>query len=68
MPLENGDRAVTDGVRVEGRFFSRGTDRLLIRGVTYGPFDSGVTGAPFPDRARVMQDFALMKQIGVNAL
>ncbi len=58
----------TSRVRVDGKFFSRGSERLLVRGVTYGPFDPGDTGGPFPDRVRVLQDFHAMKNLGVNAL
>ena len=54
-------------VRVDGKFFVRQGQRLRLQGVTYGPFAPDADGHPFPARGRVRQDFALMRQAGVNA-
>ncbi len=68
MPMGKGITDATDRVRVDGKFFSRGDKRLLVRGVTYGPFAQNTASEPFPDKGKVLRDFTLMKEIGVNAL
>ncbi len=55
-------------VRVDGKFFARGTERLVVRGVTYGPFAPNADGDQFPVSARVADDFLQMRGVGVNAL
>jgi hypothetical protein len=55
-------------VRIDGKFFVRGTERLRIQGVTYGPFTPSADGRPFPDRQRVADDFAQMELAGINAI
>ena len=35
-------------VRVDGKLFARGAERLPVRGVTYGPFAPAGDGEPFP--------------------
>ncbi len=59
--------ALSGRVRVDGKFFARQGQRLRIQGVTYGPFAPDADGQPFPCRAQVLKDFALMRQAGVNA-
>jgi GT2 family glycosyltransferase len=55
--------------RAHGRFVHRGSNRLYVRGVTYGTFgpragaDSG-----YPHPAVVEADFALMDTCGINAV
>ncbi|MFO0965414.1 MAG: glycoside hydrolase family 2 TIM barrel-domain containing protein [Gemmataceae bacterium] len=53
---------------VEGRFFALEGRRLRLQGVTYGPFAPDSCGHQFPSRDRVADDFAGMKEIGINAL
>jgi GT2 family glycosyltransferase len=53
---------------VDGRFFARAGRRVRLQGVTYGPFAAGADGQPFPDRARVADDFARMQDAGLNAV
>jgi GT2 family glycosyltransferase len=55
-------------LRVEGKYFARGSERLRIKGVTYGPFAPNAEGEQFPAAERVSDDFALMQAIGVNAI
>jgi GT2 family glycosyltransferase len=53
---------------VDGKFFSRGGQRLRVRGVTYGPFAPDADGSPFPAPGQVATDFALMGGAGINAV
>jgi O-antigen biosynthesis protein len=55
-------------VRVHGKFFFSGEEKLFIRGVTYGPFAVGSHGAQFPEQATVARDFALMAEMGADTL
>jgi len=55
-------------LRVEGKYFARGSQCLRLKGVTYGPFAPDSGGAPFPLPERVGDDFALMQAIGINAI
>jgi GT2 family glycosyltransferase len=47
---------------------ARGSQRLRINGVTYGPFAPGQGGQPFPTPQRTAEDFALMRAAGINAI
>jgi len=58
----------SDPVRVQGKFFFVGERKHFIKGVTYGPFPKGSHGAPFPERAMVDLDFALMAEAGINTV
>jgi len=52
---------------VHGKFIYLGEERMLVRGVTYGPFRPDGAGDDYrPDV--VMQDFAQMAAHGVNAV
>ena len=61
VDLERGDRP-----RASGKFLFRGDEKLLLRGVSYGPFAQASHGAQFPERDMVRRDFALMRDLGVN--
>jgi glycosyltransferase involved in cell wall biosynthesis len=52
--------------RASGKFLFRGTDKLFLRGVSYGPFAVGSHGDQFPERDMARRDFALMRDLGVN--
>jgi len=54
--------------RAEGKFLSVGTEKLYVRGVTYGTFRADDQGNEFPVRDRVERDFALMAIHGINAV
>lgn len=70
----NGDhRAPNDtprGVRpvIKGKFFFVGSEKLWIRGVTYGAFLADDQGREYTDLAQVDRDFAQMAAAGVNAV
>src|SRR5689334_16445617 len=46
--------------RVEGKFLAVGTERLHVRGVTYGTFAPDADGGRFPTPDRVERDFEFM--------
>lgn len=56
-------RVTVDGCRlaVAGR-------RFRVQGVTYGPFAPDADGHQFPAPARVVEDFRLMAEAGINAV
>lgn len=55
-------------VRVQGKVFARGGERLRLRGLTYGPFAPSAKGHPFPARRRVDDDLDRMQAIGANSI
>jgi GT2 family glycosyltransferase len=55
-------------VRVAGKCFYRGDEKLLLRGVTYGPFRPDAEGELYRTPDVVARDFALMRQAGVNCV
>ncbi|MEA2273997.1 MAG: hypothetical protein QOI98_2705, partial [Solirubrobacteraceae bacterium] len=54
-------------VRASGKWLYAGSERLLLRGVTYGTF-AECEGEPFPRRDQVAADFAQMTEAGVNSV
>lgn len=58
------------GLRPEahGRFLSVGGQRFWIKGVTYGTFRPNEAGEPFPAKAQVREDFARMREAGINTV
>jgi cellulose synthase/poly-beta-1,6-N-acetylglucosamine synthase-like glycosyltransferase len=55
-------------IRVDGKYFARGQERLRVQGVTYGPFAPNLHGEPYPSPERVSADFRMMRGLGINAL
>ncbi|MDP4791706.1 MAG: glycosyltransferase, partial [Verrucomicrobiales bacterium] len=55
--------AITDPLRVSGKFFRAGSEVVMIRAVTFGPFPAGA----FPDEGRA-QLGRIRDQLGANAL
>jgi O-antigen biosynthesis protein len=55
-------------VRVAGKFFAAGSDKLYVKGVTYGPFHPEADGCEYHDAARVQQDFEKMAAWGFNTV
>src|SRR5512144_1253905 len=51
-----------------GKFFFRGPAKFYLKSVTYGPFAPGTDGAQFPRPQLVQRDFALMRELGANAI
>jgi GT2 family glycosyltransferase len=72
--IQRQDRPVTlatgagKRVVVDGKFFARGGRRLLIQGVTYGPFAPNAEDSPFPTEEQVRADFSRMLRAGINAI
>jgi GT2 family glycosyltransferase len=59
---------VVGPIGVHGKFFFAGVTKHFVKGVTYGPFTLADHGAPFPQRAVVERDFALMRGAGINTV
>ena len=59
---------VGEPVKVQGKFFFVGDQKLSLKGVTYGPFPQASHGASFPDKPMVERDFRLMAELGANCL
>ena len=55
-------------VKVDGKLFRRGNERLRIQGVTYGPFRPNAAGELLPERRVVAADFAQMQAAAINAI
>jgi O-antigen biosynthesis protein len=53
--------------RVGGKFLFVGDEKLLVRGVTYGPFGSDDSGEEYRQDA-VDPDFAAIAEAGINAI
>ena len=57
----------TERSHAHGRSILVGGEKLHVRGVTYGTFDSR-DGSSFPQADRVRRDFEAMAAAGVNAV
>ena len=55
-------------VAVDGKFLRLGTERYLIKGVTYGTFAPDGDGVQFPPAALIDRDFGLMADLGINTV
>src|SRR3990172_1545970 len=58
----------TAAIVARGKFLFREDAKFFLKCVCYGPFAPGEEGAPFPARHAVRRDFALMREMGANAL
>jgi GT2 family glycosyltransferase len=54
-------------VRLDGKYFASGGRRFRAHGVTYGPFAPDADGHQFPAPEWVRQDFAAMRDAGINS-
>lgn len=54
--------------RVRGKFIFIGEEKLWIKGVTYGTFRPDDSGLQYPLPERVVKDFEMMADNGVNAI
>jgi glycosyltransferase involved in cell wall biosynthesis len=54
--------------RTSGRFLIVSGQRFWVKGVTYGTFRPNAAGEPYPERAQVREDFALMRETGINTV
>jgi GT2 family glycosyltransferase len=60
-------------LETRGKFFFSGQEKVILKGVTYGPFDPARgepdgSGAGFPSREVVKTDFDRMLALGANCL
>ena len=68
-PLRAGDvPAPAPRPRVGGKFLFVGTEKLYVRGVTYGAFAPDARGNEYHDLATVERDFAQMAANGINTV
>jgi glycosyltransferase involved in cell wall biosynthesis len=51
-----------------GKFFFAGPEKVLLKGVTYGPFAPAPEGHRFLDPERVEQDLAIVRELGANTV
>jgi O-antigen biosynthesis protein len=63
MSLVTGSR-----VRVRGKLFARGDERMRFRGLTYGPFAPDMEGQQFPSQMCVCDDLTRMQALGANSI
>jgi O-antigen biosynthesis protein len=54
--------------QVRGKFLYAGSEKLYVRGVTYGTFREADDSGQFPSRKVVRRDFASMRANGINAV
>ena len=59
---------LSEKITLRGRFFFANDEKFFLKGVTYGPFSPSSEGVPFPEPARVEEDFALMMKLGANCV
>ncbi len=55
-------------VEARGKFLYVGSEKLYVRGVTYGTFRPDAAGDPYPEPDGVARDFAEMASRGINAV
>ena len=55
-------------VRVDGKFFRRGVEKIYLKGVTYGPFAPDGAGETFATPDQTARDFVLVRELGANLL
>ena len=55
-------------LEARGKFFFAGTEKILLKGVTYGPFAPDAFGTQFHSPRAVAADLDLMVELGANTL
>ena len=55
-------------VRVDGKFFRLGDRKFYAKGVAYGPFAPGESGACLPSPEQTARDLALIAELGANVI
>ena len=55
-------------VRIEGKFLLVNGKRFWIKGVTYGSFGLNDEGEPYPEYAKLKEDFKAMAEAGINTV
>src|SRR6185369_13856365 len=59
---------LTRRAHVSGKFLFAGTEKLYVKGVTYGSFPPDAEGFFFPSRETVERDFERMAAAGFNSI
>jgi GT2 family glycosyltransferase len=69
LPPEGGDLPQWRGrLEARGKFFFSGAEKVLLKGITYGPFAPDGAGGQFPNRETVRADLDLIAELGANTL
>ncbi|HEY7284149.1 MAG TPA: hypothetical protein VH497_01810, partial [Vicinamibacterales bacterium] len=55
-------------VVADGKFLRAGSERFLIKGVTYGTFAPDADGYQFPSVRQIHADFEAMAELGINSV
>ena len=55
-------------IEARGKFFFCGADKVLLKGITYGPFAPDALGAQFPEWNAIARDLDLITELGANTL
>src|SRR5687767_11395047 len=53
---------------IRGKFIYAGSDKLWVRGTTYGAFRPDEQKREYQDVRKIERDFALMASVGMNAV
>src|SRR5262245_17990613 len=61
------EKSLRSKIRAAAKFFYEGPKKFWMRGVTYGTFEPR-EGSDYPSPERVAQDFALMREAGINTV
>jgi len=60
--------ASSDRLEARGKFFFAGAEKVVLKGVTYGPFAPDRDGYEFPEHAVVASDLDRMAELGANTV
>lgn len=55
-------------LRVAGKFLRRGQSKVLLKGVSYGPFQPNSRNEPFPEDSRLVTDLTHIHALGFNTI
>lgn len=55
-------------LQTKGFHFYEGDQKWVANGIAYGPFQPDSTGQPYPDPARIRDDFSAMSAIEINSI
>ncbi len=64
----NSPSAIHPWPHAQGRFLYVNGKRFWIKGITYGTFKPNEDGEPFPSKIQVHDDFARMRDAGINTV
>lgn len=55
-------------LRASGKFLRQGSEKICLRGISYGPFKPNSRGEPFPEVARLTADLEHIRKLGFDTL